>query len=112
MELKHIEIKMDEKNKRYKDDSREMIEKEINKNLKAIKDKIKDGASIPIEELNLSLRAYICLKHAGYNNVEEIANTTIDEIKRVRNLSEKNLEEIESKLKELGFSFKTEEHTL
>jgi len=44
--------------------------------------------------------------------VVEIANTTIDEIKRVRNLSEKNLEEIESKLKELGLSFKTEEHTL
>jgi len=110
MEIKHTEIKRDEKDKRYKDDSMEMIEED--KNLKAIKDKIKYGGSIPIEELNLSLRAYVCLKHAGYNNVVEIANTTIDEIKRVRNLSEKNLEEIESKLKELGLSFKTEEHTL
>jgi len=56
-----------------------------------------------IEELDLSVRSYNCLKRAGINTVGELVRKTEDEMMKVRNLGKKSLEEVENKLIELGF---------
>jgi DNA-directed RNA polymerase subunit alpha len=58
-----------------------------------------------IEELDLSVRSYNCLKRAGINTVGELVRKTEDEMMKVRNLGKKSLEEVEQKLDELGFNF-------
>ena len=55
-----------------------------------------------IDELELSVRSYNCLKRAGINTVAELINRTPDEMMKVRNLGRKSLEEVLAKLKELG----------
>ena len=55
-----------------------------------------------IDELELSVRSYNCLKRAGINTVEELINRTPEEMMKVRNLGRKSLEEVLAKLKELG----------
>lgn len=55
-----------------------------------------------IDELELSVRSYNCLKRAGINTVSELINRTPDEMMKVRNLGRKSLEEVLAKLKELG----------
>ena len=55
-----------------------------------------------IDELELSVRSYNCLKRAGINTVEELCNKTSEDMMKVRNLGRKSLEEVLSKLKELG----------
>ncbi len=55
-----------------------------------------------IDELELSVRSYNCLKRAGINTVEELTNRTSDDMMKVRNLGRKSLEEVLAKLKELG----------
>jgi DNA-directed RNA polymerase subunit alpha len=55
-----------------------------------------------IDELELSVRSYNCLKRAGINTVEELTNKTADDMMKVRNLGRKSLEEVLAKLKELG----------
>ncbi|MDF2821837.1 MAG: DNA-directed polymerase, alpha subunit [Clostridiales bacterium] len=55
-----------------------------------------------IDELELSVRSYNCLKRAGINTVEELTNRTADDMMKVRNLGRKSLEEVLNKLKELG----------
>ncbi|MDO4939198.1 MAG: DNA-directed RNA polymerase subunit alpha [Lachnospiraceae bacterium] len=63
-----------------------------------------------IDELELSVRSYNCLKRASINTVEELTNKTEDEMMKVRNLGHKSLEEVKAKLEQLGFGFrKTEE---
>jgi DNA-directed RNA polymerase subunit alpha len=62
-----------------------------------------------IEELDLSVRSYNCLKRAGINTVGELVRKTEDEMMKVRNLGKKSLEEVEQKLEELGFSFNKSE---
>ena len=57
-----------------------------------------------IDELELSVRSYNCLKRAGINTVEELCNRTSEDMMKVRNLGRKSLEEVLSKLKELGLS--------
>ena len=57
-----------------------------------------------IDELELSVRSYNCLKRAGINTVEELCNKTSEDMMKVRNLGRKSLEEVLSKLKELGLS--------
>jgi len=57
-----------------------------------------------IEELDLSVRSYNCLKRAGINTVEELCNKTSEDMMKVRNLGRKSLEEVLAKLKELGLS--------
>ncbi|MDA8442220.1 MAG: DNA-directed RNA polymerase subunit alpha [Peptococcaceae bacterium] len=59
-----------------------------------------------IEELDLSVRSYNCLKRAGINSVEELVQKTEEDMIKVRNLGRKSLEEVEQKLHELGLSFK------
>ena len=55
-----------------------------------------------IDELELSVRSYNCLKRAGINTVEELTNRTPEDMMKVRNLGRKSLEEVLNKLKELG----------
>ena len=55
-----------------------------------------------IDELELSVRSYNCLKRAGINTVEELTNRTSEDMMKVRNLGRKSLEEVLGKLKELG----------
>ena len=57
-----------------------------------------------IDELELSVRSYNCLKRAGINTVEELTNKTAEDMMKVRNLGRKSLEEVLTKLKELGLS--------
>ena len=64
---------------------------------------------IIIEELELSVRSYNCLKRAGISTVGELTNKTADEMMKVRNLGRKSLDEVLAKLKELGVSLKESE---
>lgn len=58
--------------------------------------------NMSIDELELSVRSYNCLKRAGINTVEELTNRTPEDMMKVRNLGRKSLEEVLAKLKELG----------
>ena len=60
-----------------------------------------------IDELELSVRSYNCLKRAGINTVEELTNKTSEDMMKVRNLGRKSLEEVFAKLKELGLELKS-----
>lgn len=71
-----------------------MIEKENNEKEKVLE--------MNIDELELSVRSYNCLKRAGINTVEELTNRTSEDMMKVRNLGRKSLEEVLAKLKELG----------
>ena len=62
-----------------------------------------------IDELELSVRSYNCLKRAGINTVEELCNKTADDMMKVRNLGRKSLEEVLAKLTELGLQLKAGE---
>ena len=75
-----------------------MIEKEEDKKEKVLE--------MTVEELDLSVRSYNCLKRAGINTVQELAGKSMDDMMKVRNLGKKSLEEVERKLKELGLSLK------
>ena len=57
-----------------------------------------------IEELDLSVRSFNCLKRAGINTVEDLINKSEDDMMKVRNLGRKSLEEVVEKLKNLGFN--------
>ncbi len=62
-----------------------------------------------IEELDLSVRSFNCLKRAGINTVEDLANKTQEDMIKVRNLGKKSLEEVIAKLKFLGLALRDEE---
>ncbi|MCR5177394.1 MAG: DNA-directed RNA polymerase subunit alpha [Lachnospiraceae bacterium] len=73
-------------------------------------DNDKDKALVmTIEELELSVRSFNCLKRAGINTVQELTNRTSDDMMKVRNLGRKSLDEVLAKLKELGLSLKSGE---
>lgn len=74
-----------------------MIEKEESKKEKVLE--------TTIEELDLSVRSYNCLKRAGIINVEDLTNKTEEEMMKVRNLGRKSLEEVTNKLRSLGLDF-------
>ncbi len=78
-----------------------MVEKEENE-----KEKVME---LNIDELELSVRSYNCLKRAGINTVSELTNKTPDDMMKVRNLGRKSLEEVLNKLKELGLSLSESE---
>jgi len=70
----------------------------------------KDRAvTMSIDELELSVRSYNCLKRAGINTVKELCDKTPEDMMKVRNLGRKSLEEVLGKLKELGLSLNTGE---
>ena len=62
-----------------------------------------------IEELDLSVRSFNCLKRAGINTVEDLVSKSEDEMMKVRNLGRKSLEEVLAKLKELGLQLNPSE---
>ena len=62
-----------------------------------------------IEELDLSVRSFNCLKRAGINTVEDLINKTEDDMMKVRNLGRKSLEEVVAKLASLGLSLRDED---
>lgn len=67
-----------------------------------VDEKPDQALSMSIDELELSVRSYNCLKRAGINTVEELISKTPDEMMKVRNLGKKSLDEVLEKLKELG----------
>lgn len=75
-----------------------IVEKEDDKKEKVLE--------MNIDELELSVRSYNCLKRAGINTVEELTNRTPEDMMKVRNLGRKSLEEVLAKLKELGLSLR------
>lgn len=78
-----------------------IVEKEENKKEKVLE--------MTIEELDLSVRSYNCLKRAGINNVEDLTNKSEEDMMKVRNLGRKSLEEVIGKLTGLGLYLKREE---
>ncbi len=78
-----------------------MVEKENDEKEKVLE--------MNIDELELSVRSYNCLKRAGINTVEELCAKTADDMMKVRNLGRKSLEEVLGKLSELGLSLKVSE---
>jgi DNA-directed RNA polymerase subunit alpha len=65
--------------------------------------------SMNIDELELSVRSFNCLKRAGINTVAELCDRTEEEMMKVRNLGKKSLDEVAAKLKQYGLSFKASE---
>ncbi|TCP52263.1 DNA-directed RNA polymerase subunit alpha [Tumebacillus sp. BK434] len=82
-------------------DTEIMIEKEDDKKEKVLE--------MTIEELELSVRSYNCLKRAGINTVQELCSKTEEEMMKVRNLGRKSLEEVQEKLAELGLGLRNED---
>lgn len=78
-----------------------MIEKEEDEKEKVLE--------MNIDELELTVRSYNCLKRAGINTVEELIGKTVDDMMKVRNLGRKSLEEVIAKLKELGLELSSGE---
>ncbi|HHZ19433.1 MAG TPA: DNA-directed RNA polymerase subunit alpha [Firmicutes bacterium] len=87
--------------------SQEMSNQEI------MKDKQEESKNkvleMSIEELDLSVRSYNCLKRAGINSVEELTRKTEEDMMKVRNLGRKSLEEVVQKLSEYGLSLRKSE---
>jgi len=71
-------------------------------------DQATKSMTMSIDDLELSVRSFNCLKRAGINNVEELTNKTPDEMMKVRNLGKKSLDEVLEKLKELGLHLRDE----
>ncbi len=90
-------VKMDDS----ADDLEIMIEKEEDQKEKALE--------MTIEELELSVRSFNCLKRANINTVEELTEKTEEEMMKVRNLGKKSLDEVKFKLEELGLRLKPSE---
>lgn len=78
-----------------------MVEKEEDKKEKVLE--------MTIEELDLSVRSYNCLKRAGINTVQELTERSMDDMMKVRNLGKKSLEEVEQKLEALSLNLKKTE---
>ena len=75
-----------------------MVEKEEDQKEKALE--------MTIEELELSVRSFNCLKRANINTVEELTDKSEDDMMKVRNLGKKSLDEVKAKLEELGLSLR------
>jgi len=82
-------------------DTEIMVEKEDDRKEKVLE--------MTIEELDLSVRSYNCLKRAGINSVHELCSKTEEEMMKVRNLGRKSLEEVLEKLVDLGLALRQEE---
>ena len=62
-----------------------------------------------IDELEFSVRAYNCLKRANINTLQDLTEKSENEMMKIRNLGKKSLKEVIDKVKEMGFSFRSEE---
>ena len=72
-------------------------------------DPIQKTLETPIEELDLSVRAYNCLKRAGHHTLQDLTSLTEPEMMKIRNLGKKSLKEVMDKIKEMGLKFRDEE---
>lgn len=96
----HLNLFVDLSGETYASDSI-MVEKD---------DKGKEKVlEMTIEELDLSVRSFNCLKRAGINTVEDLINKSEDDMMKVRNLGRKSLEEVVNKLNSLGFTLHTDD---
>lgn len=82
---------------------------EINLMVEKEEDQKEKVLEMTVEELDLSVRSFNCLKRAGINSVEELTSKTESEMMKVRNLGRKSLLEVTEKLEELGLGLKAEE---
>lgn len=78
-----------------------MVEKDDNS--------IEKVLEMTIEELDLSVRSFNCLKRAGINTVEDLINKSEEDMMKVRNLGKKSLDEVAAKLESLGFGLRNED---
>ena len=70
---------------------------------------IEDLLSTSIEELDLSLRSFNCLKRSDINTVGDIISKGVEELSKIKNFGRKSFEEVESKIHELGLEFSDKE---
>ena len=86
------------------------IDTEVNAMGSLMKDSVNEGnakkVNMSIDDLDLTVRSYNCLKRAGISTVEELTQKTEEEMSRVRNLGKKSLKEVKEKLQGLNLSFK------
>ncbi|MBQ2658474.1 MAG: DNA-directed RNA polymerase subunit alpha [Erysipelotrichaceae bacterium] len=86
------------------------IDTEISEMDSVMKDYVNEGnakkVNMSIDDLDLTVRSYNCLKRAGISTVEELTQKTEEEMSRVRNLGKKSLKEVKEKLQALNLSFK------
>ena len=83
--------------------------KSVDVMVESVTDEKEKVVEMNIDELELSVRSYNCLKRAGINTVEELINKTPEDMMKVRNLGRKSLDEVLAKLKELGLSLNDSE---
>ena len=85
------------------------IDTQVNEMESLMKDYVNDGnakkINMAIEDLDLTVRSYNCLKRAGISSVQELTEKTEEEMSRVRNLGKKSLKEVKEKLTELNLTF-------
>ena len=94
MMINHLEVMVELSEKAPEEDY--MIETETSQNSLVLE--------MPIEDLDLSVRSYNCLKRAGINTVDELAQKTEEDMMKVRNLGKKSLKEVKQKLEDLNLS--------
>lgn len=86
------------------------VDSEVNEMDSLMKDFVNEGnakkINMSIDDLDLTVRSYNCLKRAGISTVEELTQKTEEEMSRVRNLGKKSLKEVKEKLQGLNLSFK------
>ena len=86
------------------------IDADVNEMDSLMKDYVNEGnakkVNMSIDDLDLTVRSYNCLKRAGISTVEELTQKTEEEMSRVRNLGKKSLKEVKEKLQALNLSFK------
>ena len=95
----HLNLFVDLSEDAYKGEI--MVEKDNNSKEKVLE--------MTIEELDLSVRSFNCLKRAGIDTVEDLTNRTEEDMIKVRNLGKKSLEEVEQKLVALGLALRTQD---
>jgi DNA-directed RNA polymerase subunit alpha len=83
--------------------------KSVDVMVESVTDEKEKVLEMNIDELELTVRSYNCLKRAGINTVEELINKTPEDMMKVRNLGRKSLDEVLAKLKELGLSLNDSE---
>ena len=89
----------------------ELVESMTNTNILVSReeDKVHKLMSMSIEDMDLSVRSYNCLKRAGINTVEDLIKKSEDDMLKVKNLGRKSLDEVIHKLESLGLGLKTNE---
>ena len=96
-----------------KEEAIEKAKKELGENAVVMNvkedDQIEKVMEMSIDELELSVRSYNCLKRANINTIQELISKSLDDMMKVRNLGRKSLDEITAKLSELNLSFKNVE---